>query len=417
MISRTLQGMILLLTALHATPLPAKHLAAESSETLVYATDTGIWRAQLVRTAPDGKPKLEQAVRLVDSSRDSSHVSASSLLSYSSKANVLAVENSFHEQETSARLWLLNVGTGETTTINAAKHASFSPDGKFICYTETGGSSSAGRVLSLGRGATWPSTVRSINGRNASFAPHGTSLMYGTIERSGMPQNTYVLDMATSTARLIRSKAYPYAWTHDGHGAILYRDRGASDSFEDTVYIVDCVTRAVLYDITLVGIRNVMLSARSHLVALESHLSRPLTGSAIIDIRTGEGLPHDYDVPGLAPWIAFDWSPNDKMLLGVYRIPDPSNTGNWLSEEIWVVPLTGKRKQKLTSGQFLDKLGELGMRAQCRFMVRGEFVVWIDSKGRLMCANSTDVRKRYRLASGAITLGSVDEYGNHPFLD
>jgi len=100
-------------------------------------------------------------------------------------------------------------------------------------------------------------------------------------------------------------------------------------------------------------------------VAVEYHLSRPVTGDTMYVTRHHRDITSRYQWAGYLPIKVVGWSNDERWLAVQLRTADPSNSGSWLRSELGVISVDGKHRLKLGSGE------------QARFSEDGRRVLWL----------------------------------------
>jgi len=172
---------------------------------------------------------------------------------------------------------------------------------------------------------------------------------YDTGEPARKKSAIYECDLESRTIKKIASDCTLEGESVSGDRMILFRSPDSS-SCGDRLEVVDTRNQARVFGETLVNLSQLKLSPDGRYLAAESHMSRPLTGHHLIDLKKKKFFPEDYDIEGYAPFEVAGWSPDSHWMLMRYRVPDPDNTGSWVREDAYLVSLDGQNKIKIATG-------------------------------------------------------------------
>jgi hypothetical protein len=104
-------------------------------------------------------------------------------------------------------------------------------------------------------------------------------------------------------------------------------------------------------------------------LAVQAHLSRPLTGHFLVKLSTGKEF--DLPRPGkYAPAEVEDWSPDSQQIACSWRIPDPRNDGASIRDYVAVTDWPSGHSRRLGQG------------GDAQFSVDGKSILYLRSSGR-----------------------------------
>lgn len=171
---------------------------------------------------------------------------------------------------------------------------------------------------------------------------------YDTGEPGKKKSAIYECDPESRTIKKIASDCTLEGESVSGDRMILFRSPDSS-SFGDRLEVVDTRNQTKVFGETLINLSRFEFSPDGRYLAAESHMSRPLTGHHLIDLKKKKFHDGDYDIEGYAPFEVAGWSPDSHWMLMRYRVPDPDNTGSWVREDAYLVSLDGQNKIKIAT--------------------------------------------------------------------
>jgi hypothetical protein len=117
-----------------------------------------------------------------------------------------------------------------------------------------------------------------------------------------------------------------------------------------------------------VGPSDLKLSPTGRYLAVNFHLSRPVTGDTVLDVKSGADISNRYSMPNFLPTLIDDWSPDERYAVVEWRTADPNNDGAWKSSTIGVTSINGKWRRSLGKGM------------DAHFSLRGDKILWLTSQ-------------------------------------
>jgi len=271
---------------------------------------------------------------------------ASSRLAYlkGGRLWVTAIEATGKPNAGARPLRVCRAWSGETRLV-------WSPDGKSLAIEHSDGRYSGISLLE----AKPNSAPRKVAmGADPSFSPGGAHLAFmripgGDTSVSDDKLDACVIELATANTRVLRRQAKEPFWSSDGTMIALVST--LTSDFSAPVLVVDAQSGKVSFQTeSLVNPIHPFLSPSGRYLAFEPHTSRPLSGSVIVDLRTGRFLRRDFCRRGYAQGPLQGFSSDERWLLWTWRVPDPNNDGSWLREELWLVSLDAKAKHRTGRG-------------------------------------------------------------------
>lgn len=282
-------------------------------------------------------------------------------------------------------------------TINDADHFSISHDCEYMCYTQhRQGEMDTICILRISSGKDYK-LVKELRGTNGTFSPRRNMILFNSAATPTGCTNVMLYDLRTGNIRKIQGSSQNVGWSPKGD-KIITCENNDKDGYEEKIDVLAFDSSSFMKSYKMVSPRNPILSPSEKYFAVESHLSRPLTGHMIINMENNNAVKINYDMDSRAPFILSEWSNDEKWLLIVYRIPDPVNNGTWMSDEIWLVSFDGKYKYKVTDTDRYYNDGLTGVRGICRFIEEDKCIIWINKKGELYAAKINSIKKKTLLA-------------------
>lgn len=190
------------------------------------------------------------------------------------------------------------------------------------------------------------------DGFDPSFSPDGSRMTYSSGQDSG---DIWMLDLKTHTKKRLVKNGTQFCWCPNGREVAFVRVSDPTD-FSKSVEVRSFPELRLLRTIPAgVSPCELIFSPDGSRIAVHFHLSRPLTGHAIFNVKDGKESELQCP-PGIAPPIVDDWSADGSLLLCDWRAPDPNNDGSWIKDYVALVGPSGKgRKLHQGSGaQFSD---------------------------------------------------------------
>ena len=222
-------------------------------------------------------------------------------------------------------------------------------------------------------------------GSDPSWSPDGKYLAFTRIQGGNLSQPEWthdvcIFDLTTNHMRVLRKQAREPFWSPKGTKIALIDESSNSirRDFHCPILILDAQSGKVIFQTGL--IRNPIepiLAPNERYLAIHPHLSRPLSGHIIIDLKTGKIIEIEPN-EGYARGPLQAWSKDGKWLLWKWRVPDPENDGAWLWEEIWLVSLDAKVKRRIGRG------------TKAVFSPDGKHVLWLQPRKAIYDYKSND---------------------------
>ena len=188
-------------------------------------------------------------------------------------------------------------------------------------------------------------------GYDPAFSPDGSRLAYSVDRSTGANMFTSdlrIMDLRSERSRVFIRDADLAAWSADGK-RIAYAT-WAGDHADERVVVADASSGKVLSSFECGNPCDIRFSPNGRMLAIHDHLSRPLTGHEVIDLKSGESV--EVDQPDeYAPGVLEDWGPNSRSALLDWRIVDPNNDGNWIRQYEAICRLDRKKSRLLVSGR------------------------------------------------------------------
>jgi hypothetical protein len=179
-------------------------------------------------------------------------------------------------------------------------------------------------------------------GKGASFSPDGSRMSYLT------SKGVAILDMRSRKSFLWAAGCEQPVWSPDArHIAIIHADKDSGGVAELRAFPSGRLVRTLS---DAVNLCDMSFSPNSKLMAMQSHLSRPLTGHFLVEVSAKGGLRSLPQRAGFAPANFEDWSPSGRFALCTMRLVDPTNDGSWTRSYVEVADLRTGRSRRLGQG-------------------------------------------------------------------
>ncbi len=176
-----------------------------------------------------------------------------------------------------------------------------------------------------------------LQGQDIAFSPDGKTVAYSTDDFAG---DTWLYDLQSGSRRLAFKMATNLIWSQDGKKVALIRIRDRK-SFSQSVEVHRYPGLELMRKLSeAVNPCDLQFSPNGKQIAIHYHLSRPLTGHSILDLDSGNDVPH-IQPERFAPAVITDWSPDGKMTASDWRTMDPENDGSWTDCRIGISQIGG----------------------------------------------------------------------------
>jgi Tol biopolymer transport system component len=226
--------------------------------------------------------------------------------------------------------------------------------------------------------------IKAAIGSSPAFSPDGR-LVVTTIEalaRGMGVSNLWLTDLASKKRRIYLQNAADAVWSPDGKVLALVFKKEDSEQTQIRVF----PSGKLMWSDEFYGNPcDIQFSPTGRYLTVHHHLSRPLTGHSVFDLRTKKEItvqnPSRY-----APPVITDWTKDGQSILCSWRIQDGDNDGSWIREDIGLT--------SLVNGKFRN----LGRGSDAKFVSDGKQIVYLDSRSNLMVKSTTRKAKATRLA-------------------
>jgi hypothetical protein len=206
----------------------------------------------------------------------------------------------------------------------------------FLCYADVWRESNGSlrKVLTDAPGA-----ALSPSGKEVSFPSAG---------------DLWIANMATGPLRRICANGVSPFWSARSNKLACILDVPGSDA-EGPGVLVNLVSGKIIFKTTAaVNPIGPFLSPDGRYLAIQFHMSNPVTGDSIFDtskeISQSQQDVSKYTPKSYLPAVIEDWSLDGKWILWDWRIPDPNNDGKWLRDDIGLTNRDAKVRRLIGTG-------------------------------------------------------------------